>query len=72
MHLPLQAMEVCLRNKAHNQMSRPHGTDWQTDPKVAPLNDLSRSMMNDALRDIKGLATPGEIVAELKFGFWVA
>jgi hypothetical protein len=70
-YVPLQSLEVCLRNIAHNQMSATYGPDWLTDQVAAPLNDFSRSMVNEAVREIDGAATAGKIVAELKFAFWV-
>lgn len=70
-YVPLQALEVCLRNKVHRQMSSVYGPAWLTDPTAAPLNGFSRSLVNQAVGDIDGPLTPGKIVAELKFAFWV-
>jgi hypothetical protein len=70
-YVPLQCLEICLRNRVHNQMQRVYGANWLTDPTAAPLNDFSRSMINDAKDEIDGDIIPGKIVAELKFAFWV-
>ncbi|MEO3414600.1 Abi family protein [Roseovarius sp. CAU 1744] len=71
-YVPLQCLEVCLRNKIHAQMSKVYGTSWLLDHTVAPLTDHSRSMINDALEEIEPEdVTSGKIVAELKFAFWV-
>ena len=45
-YVPLQGLEVCLRNSAHNQMCATYGPGWLTDPTNAPLNDFSRSFVN--------------------------
>jgi len=69
-YTPLQCLEVCLRNKIHARMCDVYG-DWLTDQTAAPLNDFSRRMINEAISNVDGNVTPGSIVAEAKFGFWV-
>lgn len=71
-YVPLQCLEVCLRNKVHAQMSQVYGGSWLLDHTAAPLVDHSRSMINDALDEIPPEdVTSGKVVAELKFAFWV-
>lgn len=70
-YVPLQTLEVCLRNKIHAEMVSFYGPDWLTNPPSTPMNDFSRSMINEALRELQAAPTNGQIVAELKFAFWV-
>ena len=70
-YVSLQSLEVCLRNTSHTHMSLVYGAEWLTDHAAAPLSDFSRSMVNDAIKEIDGQISPGKIVAELKFAFWV-
>lgn len=70
-YVPLQTLEVCLRNRVHDQMRAFYGESWLTDATVAPLNDFSRSMINEAMQELDAGCSPGQIVAELKFSFWV-
>lgn len=70
-YVPLQCLEVCLRNKIHDRMSEVYGADWLTSAKAAPLNDFSRSMVNKAKEKVGDDASNGKLVAELSFAFWV-
>lgn len=70
-YVPLQCLEVCMRNVIHSFMSAAYGAEWLTNPAAAPLNDFSRSMINEAIREIDGTPTAGKIVAALRFAFWV-
>lgn len=70
-YVPLQALEVCLRNAINDRMGAVYGHSWLTDPVIAPLNDFSRSMINAALSELGHDPADGQIVAELKFAFWV-
>jgi hypothetical protein len=69
LYTPLQSLEVCFRNILHLQMTQTYDQDWLTNGK-APLEQ-------NALRSIGEAAamfdkpTPGDLVAELKFSFWV-
>ena len=70
---PLQAVEVCLRNKLNVQLSGRFGSDWFQNGQPGFHPD-SEQMIVDALRDLqhKPLPTdPDDVVAELKFAFWV-
>lgn len=70
-YVPLQCLEVCLRNKIHDRMSEVYGADWLTSATAAPLNDFSRSLVNDAKKKVGEDASSGKLVAELSFAFWV-
>jgi hypothetical protein len=69
-YVPLQCLEVCLRNCIHEQMSNVHGADWL---QKGPLSPDSKLMVNEALAELKDKSnlSPGDLVAELKFAFWV-
>lgn len=69
-YVPLQSLEIALRNHLNLHLSAAYGADWLT-TTIAPLDPHSRSMIADAVAEIDGPVTPGKIVAELKFAFWV-
>lgn len=70
-YVPLQALEICLRNKLHDRMSAVYGADWLNDPAAAPLSDFSRFLINEAKDELDLPFGNGKLVAELKLGFWV-
>lgn len=71
-YTPLQCLEICLRNRVHQNLSGRHGSDWFSNGSVQ-LSAISQQMVADALRDLRNPAVvdPGAVVAELKFAFWV-
>lgn len=72
-YTPLQCLEVCLRNTIHEEMSVNYGAKWLTNGLV-PFTGVSTSMISQAVdelqRDGHG-AEANDLVAELKFAFWV-
>lgn len=72
-YTPLQSVEVCLRNCIHEQMADRYGRDWYRNGQ-APLGDDARRMIADVVDELiksgKDIGT-GQVVAELKFAFWV-
>ena len=71
---PLQSIEVCLRNKLHEQMCVEYGRSWLDDPTV-PLNHDARIRIADARSKFQAAAGPpsvGQLIAELHFAFWVS
>jgi hypothetical protein len=68
----VQALEVLLRNKIHSQMTKDIGADdWYEkvaflEPEQNEIGDAKR-----AIADRPRPVTPGRVVAELNFGFWV-
>lgn len=70
-YVPLSCLEVCLRNKTYDRMAGVYGAEWLTNPAAAPLNDFSRSLINEVRGKIEGPFSTGKLIAELKFGFWV-
>lgn len=68
----VQALEVLLRNKIHSQMTKDIGADdWYE--KVAFLESEQNEIADakQAIADRPKPVTPGRVVAELNFGFWV-
>lgn len=71
-HGPLQCLEVGLRNCIHDRMSAAHGASWFQNASILRGKDLA--FANDARDRVQQTGkpvTPGRIVAELSFGFWV-
>lgn len=70
-YTPLQCLEICLRNGLHRQMVARYGQDW-LQAGTAPLAHDAVEQVGQVTAGIDpGLCTPGKIVAELRFGFWV-
>ena len=70
LYSPLQSLEICFRNIIHLQMSQTYGPDWLTNG-VPPLARATENSIQDACADFNN-PTPGDLVAELKFSFWVS
>ncbi|TAK49669.1 MAG: hypothetical protein EPO23_00050 [Xanthobacteraceae bacterium] len=72
-YTPLQCLEVCFRNSLYRVLTNDFNEEWYEGNKV-PLSSDSRRMVLDArdelIKDRKEI-TPGQMVAELKFAFWV-
>jgi Abi-like protein len=70
-YTPLQILEVCLRNCINYEMSRSYGEDWLTNGK-APLQPNAIQMIREAIKASGTNYTNGDLVAEIKFAFWVS
>ncbi|MEJ0071126.1 MAG: Abi family protein [Pseudomonadota bacterium] len=71
-YTPLQTMEVCLRNQLHNRMTLKYGAAWFNQPAWLDADSLEKIQQARAdLSFARKPVTPGGIVAELNFGFWV-
>jgi hypothetical protein len=74
LYVPLQALEIALRNRIHAVMTEDHHESWfETDP--FQLNARQTTQLAKAVQDILDSdrePTPGRVVAELTFGFWTA
>ncbi len=71
-YLPLQSLEICLRNHLNRHLCAGYGAAWLTDAASAPLDAHSRQMIDEARSETGSMShVPGKIVAELKFAFWV-
>jgi len=72
-YIPLQGLEITLRNTLHNALSRKFGScEWY---KMAPLGFRDQETLVDAQEKIKKSNYPEDpphIVAELSFGFWIS
>jgi hypothetical protein len=69
---PLNMLEVTLRNRLHEAGARPFGSNWLTTSTQLRMAD--QSMVTDAcdyLTRRSAPVTPGAVIAELAFGFWV-
>jgi len=73
LYTPLQSLEICLRNTMDGEMGRIYGHDWLTN-RNAPLAQNAIRSINDAqtaFAHSRNLPTHGDLIAELKFSFWV-
>lgn len=72
LYSPLQMAEIALRNAIHTVLSEKHSTEeWYT--TNVSLLSWQHDKISEAIRDLsKGgkHPCPGQIVAELHFGFW--
>jgi hypothetical protein len=75
-HLPIQSVEIALRNRINCVLVTRFGSDWLIDPT---FQTLAEKRQNDSINEVKTriakrgqpLVT-GQIVAGLSFGFWVS
>jgi len=74
-HVPIQAVEVGLRNRSDVALTRAFGTDWWREPQCLDvLDEERRADLALVLRRMKHRGLPevtGQVVAGLSFGFWV-
>lgn len=74
-HLPIQGVEVALRNCINAALIAQFGTKWWLNPAYQKLIDHDRTSDLDAvrrrIRHRKQKEDIGQIVAGLSFGFWV-
>jgi hypothetical protein len=74
-HLPIQAVEVALRNSINAALVAAYGVDWWKDKTIADLLDEERTGdLSQVLRRILNrnlTLCNGQVVAGLSFGFWV-
>lgn len=72
-YTPLQCVEICLRNCINVQLTNAFDDDWFRNNKP-PLSNDSKHMIFDVIEELKKdrkPVSPGNVVAELKFAFWV-
>lgn len=68
---PLQSLEVCLRNGLNARLMVVYGGDW-LENGTPPLDPDARDEIAQALRSLPAATrTQGQVIAELRFGFWV-
>lgn len=71
---PLQVLEVALRNALHNQLASLFQSSTWWDAPDLQLLFVQRGAITNALaklRQARKAVTPGRVIAELPFGFWV-
>jgi Abi-like protein len=70
---PMQSLEVAMRNAIHRELSRTYGSHWWD--TIDLLGRVQRDQVADAIDTLRSRGTnhpaPGQVVAELSFGFWV-
>ncbi|HET9637661.1 MAG TPA: hypothetical protein VFP12_00470 [Allosphingosinicella sp.] len=75
-HLPLQAVEVSLRNRISSAFAAVFGPDWWRDPDFRRIAGPERiddiELVVRRLTDKHRVVNTGQIVSGLSFGFWVA
>lgn len=72
-YLPLQGLEVALRNALHSALSRKYGNGHWYD--MAPIDARAQEMVAKAKTEVQrshGIVNPPHVVAELSFGFWLS
>lgn len=72
LYIPLQMLEVALRNRIHAVMAEARHEGWFHD-KGFLLGDRQPEQLAKAMSDVADAnkePTPGRLVAELTFGFW--
>lgn len=75
-HLPIQTVEVALRNSICRVLTSIFGPEWGTDDKFTGLLDYpgrkDLEVVRQRLRNRKLPLVNGQIVAGLSFGFWAS
>jgi hypothetical protein len=74
-HLPIQAVEVGLRNRVNHGLISEFGANWWKDARLLALLDAERTADLDLvirrMRNRRLTEETGQVVAGLSFGFWV-
>ncbi len=71
-HGPLQAVEVTLRNAAHDAMAAAHGPYWFDSPLLTAPEPGAVAKASRSLQRERKARTAGSVVSALNLGFWVA
>ncbi len=73
LYVPLQGLEVTLRNALHRQLTHRFGAQWYDQRTVrAILAPRSVARLEETKTAIRQPVTPSRLVAELSFGFWIS
>ncbi|MEA3554598.1 MAG: Abi family protein [Campylobacterota bacterium] len=74
LYIPLQNLEVTLRNNIHNALTEFYKTErWYELDDVLDYNELKRiDESKTKLKRLKKELTPSRIISELSFGFWTS
>lgn len=71
-YAPLQALEITLRNQAHERLTKTYCPHW-FDRSAMKFSEKKLKQLEDAKTNLKNksaLISPPNIIAELSFGFW--
>lgn len=69
---PLQTCEVTLRNAVNAQLAPTYGVEWFNNTTLMRGDEIRMAgNAQDALTRMGKAMTPGRVIAELGFGFWV-
>jgi len=74
LYVPLQALEVALRNRIHTVMSAAHGPGW-FQPEAGHVTDRQAEQVRAAVAELTEAGKPiedGRVVAALTFSFWTS
>jgi Abi-like protein len=74
LYIPLQALEIALRNRVHIVLSATAGETWYDDP-LYQQGSFQGEQLESAKRDLLEKSkdiTPSRVVAALTFGYWTA
>jgi len=74
LYVPLQALEVALRNRIHTIMAETHGPGW-FHPEATHVTDRQAEQVQAAIADLTAERKPiedGRVVAALTFSFWTS
>lgn len=74
LYVPLQALEVALRNRIHTVMSEAHGPGW-FHPEAGRVTERQAEQVRTALAELAEAGKPiedGRVVAALTFSFWTS
>ena len=74
LYVPLQGVEVTLRNALHQQLAQVYGTTWYTNTATG-LTPSETRRISQAVANLtrSGKPTsPDRVLTELSFGFWVS
>src|SRR5207253_1732778 len=70
---PVQSLEVVVRNALHERLTAAFGPTWYDSPACGLAGHLI-GRVSDAKRSLTSHGkphTPGRVIAELNFGFWL-
>ncbi|MDO9381319.1 MAG: Abi family protein [Hyphomicrobiaceae bacterium] len=75
-YIPIQTVEVCLRNRLCAVLSEKYGSEWGTEDNFNELlDDHGKADLATVKQRIRNRNLPlvnGQIVAGLSFGFWIS
>ena len=73
LYVPLQGLEVTLRNALHGQLTQRFGAQWYDQRTVRTiLSPRTIERLETTKTAIRHPVTPSRLVAELSFGFWIS